>query len=301
MAKTVVIGSGGRLGAALVRAWRALGEDVVGLDRAALSLGTDGKVESVLNEIQFDVLVNCAALTNVDYCETHPEEAFKINGEAANDIALHCEDRGARCIHISTDYVFDGNTSKPYTETDTPAPISVYGASKRMGEEAVLSAGSRHWVARVSWVFGPDRVSFVDQVVSKALSESRVDAVDDKWATPTYTLDSATLLRPFLRRVDGGGILHLANTGVCTWQEYGQWALDCAKEAGLPLKTSTVGGVPMSSIKAFIAKRPIYTAMETGKLASLTRLQPRTWKEAVRAHVVDQVQRGFWNKSNGPS
>ncbi|NBV32402.1 MAG: NAD(P)-dependent oxidoreductase [Proteobacteria bacterium] len=278
MAKTVVIGSGGRLGAALVRAWRALGEDVVGLDRAALSLGTDGKVESVLNEIQFDVLVNCAALTNVDYCETHPEEAFKINGEAANDIALHCEDRGARCIHISTDYVFDGNTSKPYTETDTPAPISVYGASKRMGEEAVLSAGSRHWVARVSWVFGPDRV-----------------------ATPTYTLDSATLLRPFLRRVDGGGILHLSNTGVCTWQEYGQWALDCAKEAGLPLKTSTVGGVPMSSIKAFIAKRPIYTAMETGKLASLTRLQPRTWKEAVRAHVCDQVQRGFWNKSNGPS
>lgn len=297
MGKTVILGSGGRLGAALARAWRAAGEDVVALDRAALPLGADGKVESVLGDIQFDVLVNCAALTNVDYCETHPDEAFKVNGEAVNDIALHCEDRGIRCIHISTDYVFDGNTSKPYTEADAPSPISVYGTSKRMGEDAVLSAGARHWVVRVSWVFGPDRVSFVDQVISRALSENRVDAVDDKWATPTYTLDCATLLRPFLRRVDGGGLLHLANTGVCTWQEYGQWALDCAKEAGLPLKTLNVGGVPMSSIKAFIAKRPIYTPMETGKLASLTRLQPRSWKEAVKAHVCDQVERGFWNVS----
>ncbi|MEI6871022.1 MAG: dTDP-4-dehydrorhamnose reductase, partial [Verrucomicrobiota bacterium] len=269
----------------------------VALDRASLPLGVEGKVESVLGDLQFDVLVNCAALTNVDYCESHPEEAFKINGEAANDIALHCEDRGARCIHISTDYVFDGNSGRPYTESDEPSPISVYGASKRMGEEAVLSAGSRHWVVRVSWVFGPDRVSFVDQVISRAVTEQKVDAVDDKWASPTYTLDAATLLYPFLRRVQGGGVLHLSNTDVCTWQEYGQWALDCARQEGVHLKTTTVGGVPMSSIKAFIAKRPVYTAMDTQKLARLARIEPRSWKDAVQAHVQNQVQRGLWARS----
>ena len=295
MAKTVIVGSGGRLGAALASAWRASGEDVVALDRTALPLGVDGMVESVLGELQFDVLVNCAALTNVDYCEAHPEEAFKINGEAANDIALHCEERGARCIHISTDYVFDGNSGRPYTETDVPSPISVYGASKRLGEEAVLSASSKHWVVRVSWVFGPDRASFVDQVISRAVSESKVDAVDDKWSSPTYTLDAAMLLSPFLRRVQGGGVLHLCNTDACTWQEYGQWALDCARQEGVQLKTTTLGGVPMSSIKAFIAKRPVYTAMATAKIAALTRLEPRSWKDAVQAHVQTQVQRGLWS------
>jgi len=294
MGKTVILGSGGRLGAALASAWQAAGEDVVALDRTALPLGVEGKVESVLGDIQFDVLVNCAALTNVDYCESHPEEAFKINGEAANDIALHCEDRGARCIHISTDYVFDGTSNKPYTEADAPNPISVYGASKRLGEDAVLSAGARHWVVRVSWVFGPDRVSFVDQVITRAQSEGRVDAVDDKWATPTYTVEAATLLRPFLRRVEGGGVLHLANEGACTWQEYGQWALDCARDAGVKLHSTTVGGVPMSSIKAFVAKRPVYTVLNTSKLVGLARLQPHSWKEAVRTHVLDQVRRGIW-------
>jgi dTDP-4-dehydrorhamnose reductase len=170
----------------------------------------------------------------------------------------------------------------------------VYGESKKLGEDAVLAAGSRHWAVRVAWVFGPDRPSFVDQVVSRALSEESVDAVDDKWASPTYTLDAATLLRPFLRRVEGGGVLHLSNAGACTWKEYGQYALDCAIEGGLHLKTNKVGGVPMSSIKAFVAKRPVRTVLDTSKLVSLGRLQPRSWQDAVKAHVLSQIANGVW-------
>lgn len=294
MATTVILGAGGRLGAALVREWSTAGEDVISFDRKELPLGNAERLEQVLGAIEFDSLVNCAALTNVDYCESHPEEAFKINGEAANEVALLCEQKGARCLHISTDYVFDGHAQKPYVETDAAQPISVYGESKRLGEEAVLAAGARHWAVRVSWVFGPDRPSFVDQVVSRALNEEQVDAVNDKWATPTYTLDVATLLRPFLRRVEGGGLLHLTNTGSCTWQEYGQHALDCAAAAGLPLKTLKVGGVPMSSIKAFVAKRPVHTVLDTGKLVALGRLQPRSWQEAVSAHIDSQIAVGVW-------
>lgn len=131
-------------------------------------------------------------------------------------------------------------------------------------------------------------------MVSRALNEEKVDAVNDKWATPTYTLDVATLLRPFLRRVEGGGLLHLSNSGSCTWQEYGQYALDCAAAAGLPLKASKVGGVPMSSIKAFVAKRPVHTVMDTGKLVALGRLQPRPWQEAVSAYIQSQIAAGVW-------
>lgn len=297
MATTVILGAGGRLGAALAREWSEAGEDVIAFNRAELPLGNAARLEQVLGSLEFDCLVNCAALTNVDYCESHPEEAFKTNGEAANELALLCEQKGARCLHISTDYVFDGHSRQPYKETDLAQPISVYGESKRLGEEAVLAAGPRHWAVRVSWVFGPDRPSFVDQVVSRALVEERVDAVNDKWATPTYSLDVATLLRPFLRRVDGGGVLHLTNTGACNWQEYGQFALDCAAAAGLPLKTLKVGGVPMASIKAFVAKRPVHTILDTSKLVSLGRLQPRTWQDAVAAHVNRQIAAGVWKAS----
>ncbi len=294
MATTVILGAGGRLGAALAREWSNAGENVISFDRKELPLGNAERLEQVLGGIEFDSLVNCAALTNVDYCESHPEEAFKTNGEAANEVALLCEQKGARCVHISTDYVFDGQSQKPYVETDSAKPVSVYGESKKLGEEAVLAAGPRHWAVRVSWVFGPDRPSFLDQVVSRALSESSVDAVSDKWATPTYTLDVATLLRPFLRRVQGGGLLHLTNTGACNWQEYGQHALDCAAAAGLPLKTVKVGGVPMSSIKAFVAKRPVHTVLDTTKLVALGRLQPRPWQEAVEAHIHNRIAAGVW-------
>jgi dTDP-4-dehydrorhamnose reductase len=294
MGKIVILGAGGRLGAALAREWSAAGEDVLAFDRKSLPLGDADIMEHMLKQLDFDVLVNCAALTNVDYCETHADEAFRINGIAANEAALVCEQKGARCIHISTDYVFDGKSDRPYKEVDVPAPLSVYGASKRVGEDAVLAAGSRHWVVRVAWVFGPDRISFLDQIISRAMTETRVDAVNDKWSSPTYTEEVAKLLWPFLRNVPGGGILHVANEGICTWQEYGQWALDCAAAAGVPLKATTVGGVPMAAIKAFVAKRPVYTPLDTTKLHQIGRLAPRPWREAVDSYVKSQVAAGVW-------
>lgn len=174
-------------------------------------------------------------------------------------------------------------------------PVSVYGASKLAGDHAVLAAGQEHWVVRVSWVFGPDRPSFVDQIVVRALREDRVDAVADKWATPTYTLDAAVLLRPFLRGISEGGILHLSNAGACTWQEYGQWALDVAVEAGLPLRATTVGALAMGDLKAFVAKRPPYTVMDTTKLARIGGVPPRPWKSAVREYIRTQIEAGVFS------
>ena len=293
MGAILILGAGGRLGAALAREWRARGLDVLAMDRTAFPLDKVSEVQERLDGLEFEVLVNCAALTNVDYCESHREEAFRINAESVAAMAGVCAQKNARLIHVSTDYVFDGNATTPYSEADAPHPISVYGESKLAGEVAVLAASPRNWVTRVSWVFGPDRISFVDQVIVRATKEDRVEAVADKWATPTYTLDVCADLWHFLRGVEGGGVVHISNAGVCSWQEYGQHALDCAAEAGRELKVRVVGGLKMAELKAFVAKRPPYSAMATAKFTSLTGIHPRGWREAVRQHVFDMVGRGL--------
>ena len=283
--KIVIVGSGGRLGAALVREWRAAGDEVIGFNRALLDIGNFKQVHETLGELEFDALVNCAALTNVDRCETEPEEAFHLNSQAVATIADACTRKKARCIHISTDYVFDGEKRTPYTEEDAAKPISVYGESKLGGERCLHAVSDRHLAVRVSWVFGPDRASFVDQILQRALEQETVEAIGDKVATPTYTLDAARLLRPLLDEPWHDGVVHLCNTGACTWQEYGQHALDCAVAAGVPLKGRTVGALKMADMKAFIARRPVYTAMSTALLQQVTGLTPRPWQEAVEEYV----------------
>ena len=289
MRRIIVTGAGGRLGAALVREWRAAGLDVAGFSRQELDLAQPEQMRRVLDAVEFGVLVNCAAQTNVDRCETHPEEATLINETAARTLAEICKAKGARCVQISTDYVFDGTKTSPYTEEDPVVPISHYGESKRAGELAVLEVSAGHLAVRVSWVFGPDRPSFVDGIVKRALAEENVEAIADKIAVPTYTLDAAQLLRPLLFDVPAGGVLHLCNSGSCTWQEYGQFALDCAAEAGMALKARTVGPLKMADLKAFIAKRPPNTAMSTARLTKLTGQRPRDWREAVREYITRHV------------
>lgn len=283
--KIAIVGSGGRLGAALAREWRAAGDEVIGSTHAQLDIGDFAAVREALSAQDFNVLVNCAALTNVDRCETHPEEAFRLNAEAVGVIAEVCAGKGVRCIHISTDYVFDGAKTEPYTEEDEARPISHYGASKLAGEEALLKVSAKNLAVRVSWVFGPDRPSFVDQILQRAFEQENVAAIADKVAVPTYTLDAAPLLRLLLENDRANGVLHLCNDGACTWQEYGQFALDVAAEAGVTLRARTVAPQRMADLKAFIAKRPPNTAMSNARLASLTGQQPRPWQEAVAEYV----------------
>ncbi len=289
MPRIIVTGAGGRLGAALVREWNTAGLDVIGFGRQELDLAQPEQMRRALEAVEFGVLVNCAAQTNVDRCETERDEAMRINADAVRTLAEICKAKGARCVQISTDYVFDGAKTSPYTEEDPVVPISHYGESKRAGELAVLEVSDNNLAVRVSWVFGPDRPSFVDGIVKRALTEEKVEAIADKIAVPTYTLDAARLLKPFLFDVPVGGVLHLCNGGSCTWQEYGQYALDCAVEAGMPLKARTVGPLKMTDLKAFIAKRPPNTAMSTARLTKLTGVHPRDWREAVREYIAKHV------------
>jgi dTDP-4-dehydrorhamnose reductase len=297
MKRVVIVGAGGRLGAALVREYA--GEfDVIGFNHAQLDLGAPEQMRATLGGLEFDALINTAAQTNVDRCETHVAEAFALNGEAPGVLAAICARKKARFIHLSTDYVFDGEKREPYTEEDEARPISVYGESKRAGERRAREANERALVVRVSWVFGPDRPSFIDWALNQARENEEVTAIADKWATPTYTLDLAEMLKAFLpgnnglgagRLHDVSGVLHLANTGECSWQEYAQWALDCCRAEGLPMKARKIGASLLEEMKSFVAKRPVYSVLSSAKCAVLTGQAPRPWQEAVAAFVRDHV------------
>src|SRR5467141_369191 len=176
--KIVILGAGGRLGAALVREYRDK-HDVAAFSHAQLDLWNLDDLREKLGATNFDVLINAAAFTNVDLCETERDRAFLINAEVPGLLADICTDKNAKLIHFSTDYVFDGEKRAPYTEEDEANPISVYGASKLAGEQNVLAADSRHLVMRVSWVFGPDRPSFVDGIIKRAQENEEVDAIAD--------------------------------------------------------------------------------------------------------------------------
>ncbi len=282
--RLVIVGAGGRLGAALAREYAA-SHEVTGFTHAQLDLADLEGLRAALAPLSFETLINAAALTNVDYCETHRDQAMQLNAEAPRVLAEICREKTTRCLHISTDYVFDGAKSEPYTEEDAAEPISVYGESKRAGEEQVLEANDRALVVRVSWVFGPDRPSFVDAILKKARTEEEVTAVADKFSTPTYTPDIAALLRPFLEVTAPAGILHVANRGACTWQEYAQWALDRCHEFGVPMRARTVGATSLGEMKNFVARRPVYTVLGTEKYESLTGAAPRDWRVAVADYV----------------
>src|SRR6059058_4065732 len=195
MMKIVILGTGGRLGAALARQFEKY--DLTALNREQVDLSDLDDLRSKLDPMSFDVLINAAGFTNVDACETERDRAFLINAEAPGVIAKICNAKHAKLIHFSTDYIFDGEKRTPYTEKDEANPISFYGASKLAGEKNVLAAENRHLVVRVSWVFGPDRPSFVDAMIKQAQENENVDAIADKFSAPTYTLDVAQMLRQF--------------------------------------------------------------------------------------------------------
>ncbi|MFN2540945.1 MAG: dTDP-4-dehydrorhamnose reductase [Chthoniobacterales bacterium] len=311
--KIVVVGAGGRLGAALMREYRDKFE-VTGFDHAQLDLANLDQFRRQLAPIDFDVLINAAAFTNVDLCEKERDQAFLINADAPKLLAEICRDKGAKLIHFSTDYVFDGEKREPYLEKDEARPISVYGDSKRAGEENVLAVqdrsasakamAGRHLVVRVSWVFGPDGPSFVDAMIKRAREHEQIDAVADKFSAPTYTADIAKMLPRFFGRAvagvgdpgtaitdrgykDYGGVLHFANVGECSWQEYGQFALDCCRSLGVPLKAKAVGAIKLSDMKKWVARRPVYSVLSTAKYIGLTGTAPRNWRDAVGEYLKD--------------
>jgi len=285
--RLLIIGANGRLGAALARDYQRV-FSVKAFARSQLDLGKLDQIRSVLPGTEFDLLINCAALTNVDYCESHRDEALLVNAQAPRLLAEICAEKSAKLVHISTDYVFDGEQDTPYIEEDPPAPLSVYAESKLGGEQEVLAVSPKNLVVRLSWVFGPDKPSFIDQIIQRAGESDSVTAVADKFSSPSYTTDVANWLRLALDS-EAQGILHLCNSGACSWQEWAQFAIDVCHRVGMAVKADHVEKLSLTDMKNFVARRPVYTVLSTAKFTALTGVQPRHWREAIAEYISTHI------------
>lgn len=274
-AGVLITGGGGQLGQALLA---ALGEGAVAPGRETLDVTDPEAVCGAVRERRPDLVVNAAAYNDVDGAEADRDRAFAVNALGPAHLVRACEDVGARLVHVSSDYVFDGSLSRPYSEDDPPGPLGVYGASKLAGERAVLEARCPRLVVRTSGVFGNagSRVkggSFVDRILSRARQGLPLRVVSDQVFSPTYAPDLAAALLALGAR-SAAGLVHVTNSGSCSWHELAV--------AALRLEGSDAPVAEMrSSELARPARRPAYSVLSNARYQAFG-LQPlRPWREAL--------------------
>lgn len=219
--KLLVTGSEGMLGGELLRVAEAAGLGATGLSRGQLDLTDRATVDDAMADTRPDVVINCAAWTDVDGAEAHEQEAMEVNARGAGYLATAADREGAVICQISTDYVFDGTKVGPYVESDPTSPIQAYGRTKLAGEESVLEAAKRSFVVRTAWLYGSAnaRPNFVETMLKLGDSSEGVRVVSDQTGCPTWT---GHLAEGILRLVEGTsyGIHHLAASGSCSWYEF---------------------------------------------------------------------------------
>jgi dTDP-4-dehydrorhamnose reductase len=282
--RIAITGTTGRVGKALVH-HLAGPHEVIALPRTRLDLALPG-CENILRELDFDVLLNPAGLTSLEQCEDESLLARRVNADAPAALAGLCRERGVKMLHFSTDYVFDGREPGLRREDEQPSPLSVYGKTKRDGEQAVLAAGAA--VMRISWVFGPEKPAFPDQILDRALAGQDLAAVADKFSRPTFTGDLCEWVGAWLAADSPAGLLHACNGGpVTSWHGMALEILAFLAERGIaapPLKA-----LALDEMTAFRAPRPRHTAMDIQRLEALLGTAPRDWREAMRDHLESRL------------
>jgi len=241
---------------------------------------TDGKaIAHAIEMAQPDAVVNAAAFTDVDACESQPELAFRVNAEGPRNIALACKRFGISMMHISTDYVFDGEKSEPYIEEDETRPLSVYGRSKLEGEREVQKKLECFWIVRVCSVFGPYRKNFVSLVVELGRKGQPLQIVKDQRFAPTYTFDAALGIEQILNH-GSHGIYHLTNQGFTTRIDYTREILRQAGFANVPVDPIT------SEQTKRPARRPANSQLENARLKREGLPLLPTWQDAIRCYLI---------------
>jgi dTDP-4-dehydrorhamnose reductase len=218
--RVLITGAGGMLGVDVQRAAEEAGHEAVGLTRARLDVTDGAAVADVVSEVAPDAVINCAAQTNVDGAESEPGQAFAVNGAGAGHVAAAAAAAGAWLVHVSTDYVFDGEKASPYVESDRVAPVSVYGRSKLEGERAVAAAApGQHTIVRTAWLFGATGRCFPKTILRAASERPELRVVCDQIGCPTFTGHLAPVLVALAARRTTG-VLHVAGAGRCSWHEF---------------------------------------------------------------------------------
>lgn len=280
----VLGGRTGLLGVPLAKAFEAAGFETEPVGRADFDICDSEAMSSFLDEYQPDWLVNAVAYTAVDKAEEEPAEAARLNKSLPAMLGRLCAARGVGLFHYSTDFVFDGRKTTPYTEEDPTGPTGVYGQTKLDGEKALASLGcERMIVARVAWLFGPGKKNFVRTMLTLAKERPELRVVHDQIGSPSCTLDLAQY-SVALVMAGATGLFHLANAGRASWCEL---ATEAVAAAGYEchVQPITTAEYPTK------AKRPAYSVLDTSKFVKTTGVSPRPWLQALREYVYAEIER----------
>ncbi|PLX84446.1 MAG: dTDP-4-dehydrorhamnose reductase [Desulfuromonas sp.] len=288
--------------------------DVFGYDLPEFDLTNREQVLAAMTALEPELIVNCAAFTNVDGCETEEEAATRVNGDGPGYLAEAAKALGAALLHVSTDYVFDGRKMEPYTEDDPVSPQSAYGRSKLAGERAILESGlEEYFILRTSWLYGPGGKNFVETIVRLAMEREELRIVADQVGTPTYTEDLAegvfNLLKTVTNDFKGGdelqvtskesgqksslvtrhpsppyGIYHFSNAGSCSWYDFAEAIVEELKQSGeeiacqriLPIRTEEY---PLP------AARPAFSVFSKNKYMQATGAAIPEWRESLKKYI----------------
>ena len=284
----MIAGARGLLGTPTTAAFRRDGgAEVLAVDLPEMDITDAAAVSGCMEAFGPDLVINCAAYTQVDACEQNEGLASKVNGVGAGIMAKAAADHGARMIHISTDYVFEGDARTPYREdhpTGRAEKLSAYGRSKLLGEQLVRENHPGALIVRTAWLYGPNGPGFPNAILRRAQEDGKLRVVNDQRGSPTYAPDLAEALRQ-LGRLDVGGIMHVTNSGECTWYEF---AGEIVWLAGLdvPVQPVTTAEFPRP------AKRPAYSVLDNRRFVETVGRPLRPWQEAIREFITKGTCRG---------
>ena len=280
----LLLGANGQVGWELQRSLAPLG-NLHAADRSQADLEHPDRLMVLVDQVQPDVIVNAAAHTAVDRAESEPELAHAINAEAPGLLARLAAERGAWLLHYSTDYVFDGSGTRPWTEDDATGPLSVYGRTKLAGEDAIQASGARHLIFRTSWVYASRGNNFARTMLRLAAERETLRVIDDQIGAPTGADLIADVTAHALRQAMAQGItgtFHLAPAGQTSWHGYAQFVLEAARrlKPEVPLKVQTVEAIPTTAYPT-PAQRPLNSRLDTTRLQATFGLQLPHWHTGV--------------------
>jgi dTDP-4-dehydrorhamnose reductase len=251
--------------------------EVIALDVDELDITNLQMVKNKINDLKPDVVINCAAATNVDGCESNEDFAFKVNSIGPRNLAIACEEIGAKLVQVSTDYVFSGVGTKPLTEYEVPAPYSVYGKTKLLGENYVREFASKYFIVRTAWLYGYVGHNFVYTMRKLGKDKEMITVVNDQKGNPTHANDLAYHILKLIESEEYG-VYHCTGKGECTWYDFAKMIIELSgEECQVKPCTSEEYKTP--------AKRPEYSSLDNMMLRNTVGDEMRDWKEAIKSFI----------------
>ena len=287
MQRVLLLGGSGILGSEVLLLLQDQNIDYVAPTSSDLDITNKDTVLKFVSDFRPMWMINCAAWTNVDGTESSFEDARKLNETAVENVGIAADLFGCKVIHVSTDYVFDGESSEPYLETSEAHPLNMYGESKLLGEKALLEALPSAYVVRTSWLYGVSGKNFVKTIAGKALRREEAKVVNDQVGSPTSARDLAVGIVSILRNQPESGIYHFSNLGSCSWFELAQEIYEIVganKELVHPISSETL---------SFVAKRPKFSLLSKEKWISAGLSEVPEWKDSLQLmmpEIISELQ-----------